>query len=132
VTTTEKVEALLANGASDEEVLESLDTFEDREEAAELLRLYRRREGWTPDQKRDHAALMLLIATRRAFAIGDLHSVVAAQKALGTLEGLEVDPSFNRDARPEDAPIDEVNARIRKIVEEHPELMAELGFVREQ
>ena len=126
------IEEQLVTGASDEEILDGMASFSDREEAAALLKLYRRREGWTPDQKRDHAALMLLIATRRALGIGDLNAAVSAQKALATLEGLEIDPSINRDVRDDQIPLDEVNARIRKIVEEHPELMAELGFVREQ
>ena len=126
------IEEQLVTGASDEEILDGMASFSDREEAAALLKLYRRREGWTPDQKRDHSALMLLIATRRALGIGDLNAAVSAQKALATLEGLEIDPSINRDVRDDQIPLDEVNARIRKIVEEHPELMAELGFVREQ
>ena len=129
------VEDLLLQGASDEEILEAADasgSFSGREEVEELLRLYRRREGWTADAKRNHSALMLLIITRRALSMGEMNAAVSAQKALATLEGLELDPSVTRERTQMEVPLDEVNARIKKLVEENPELVRELGFAKVQ
>lgn len=121
----EFVEARVIEGLDDPAVLEAVEAQLGASElsgAEAILSVLRARTQLSTDQKRDRSALTLEIITRRAIDRGDLQAAVGAQKALATLEGLELDPGIAGAKTTAELPAEKIEERIRQLLHENPEL----------
>ena len=125
----EAVEQAIVAGLDDPQVLETVEAECGQSalpEAEAILASLNARAGLTNDDKRDRSALVLEIVTRRAIVTHDLAAAVNAQKALATLEGLEIDPAIAQAKKIDELPMADIEARIREILKKNPELRAAL------
>ena len=125
MTPREAVELAIVAGLDDPQVLEAVEAECGQSalpEAEAILKSLRSRAGLTSDEKRDRATLTLEIITRRAIKNMDLAAAVNAQKAIATIEGLEIDPQIAQAKKTDELPQVKIEARIREIVKKNPEL----------